>query len=188
MRWATLGLAVLVVSPLATAARPQQGSSSNEQESLADVARRAQAQKKNPPQAAKVWDNDNIPTTNGNISVVGQAGQPEGEPASSTPPASSPRTDGPATAEQKAAIQADLKQAKAQLESLKADLDIAQRKYALDEQTYSSNPNYVDKTGAQALDDEKEQIAAKQQEIADMQRKVDDLQAQVEAANSGASK
>jgi hypothetical protein len=185
MRLARLGLVVLLVSPLATAARPQQGSSSNEQESLADVARRAQTQKKNQPQATKVWNNDNIPTTNSNISVVGQS---EGETASSTPPPSPVKTGGPATAEQKAAIQADLKQAKAQLESLKADLDVAQRKYALDEQTHLSNPNYVDKSDAQALDDEKEQIAAKQQEIADMQRKVDDLQAQVEAANSSASK
>ena len=92
------------------------------------------------------------------------------------------------TPEQKAAILADLKATKAQLESLKTDLDIAQRKYALDGQTYLSNPNYTDKSGAQALDDEKEQIAAKQQEIAEAQKKVDDLQAQADALASGASK
>jgi hypothetical protein len=139
-------------------------------------------------QAAKVWDNDNIPTTNGNISVVGQAGPSEAEPAASTPAGPTEKTGTPATPEQQAAIQADLNASKARLESLKTDLDIAQRKYALDQQTYQSNPNYTDKSGAQALDDEKEQIAAKQQEIEEAQKKVDELQAQADAPADGASK
>jgi type I restriction-modification system DNA methylase subunit len=187
MRLRKFGLVLLLVSPLATAARPQQDSASGQQESLADAARRAQEQKKNQPQAAKVkvWDNDNIPATNNNISVVGQAGPTEAGPAPPTPPGSAQKA---LTPEQKTALVADLSAGKAQLESLKTDLDIAQRKYALDEQTYLSNPNYTDKTGAQALDDEKQQIAAKQQEIAEAQKKVDDLQAQVDAANAGASK
>jgi len=187
MRLRKLGLVILLAAPLATAARPQQDSPS-QQESLADVARRAQAQKKNQSQA-KVWDNDNIPTTNNNISVVGQTGPGEGGPSPSTAPAPTSKTSAAAvTPEQKTALLADLNAGKAQLESLKADLDIAQRKYALDQQTYLSNPNFTDKTGAQALDDEKQQIAAKQQEIAEAERKVADLQAQVDAANAGASR
>ena len=182
MRLVKIGLVILLISPL-TAARPQQDSSSGQQESLADAARRSQARKKNQPQAAKVWDNDNLPTTNDNISVVGQATPAEAGPTPSAPPESAQKT---VTPEQKAAIQADLNGAKAQLESLKADLDIAQRKYALDEQTYLSNPNYTDKAGAKALEEEKEQIADKQQQIADAQKKVDDLQTQAEAATNGA--
>jgi hypothetical protein len=183
-----LGLVILLVSPRAMAARPQQDASSGQQDTLADAARRAQAQKKSQAQAAKVWDNDNIPTTNGNISVVGQAGPSEAEPAASTPAGPTEKTGTPATPEQQAAIQADLNASKARLESLKTDLDIAQRKYALDQQTYQSNPNYTDKSGAQALDDEKEQIAAKQQEIEEAQKKVDELQAQADAPADGASK
>ena len=180
MRLVKIGLVILLFSPLATAARPQQDSSAGQQESLADAARRAQAQKKNQPQAAKVWDNDSIPTTNNNISVVGQQTPTEGGAPPSVAPAS--KTGSPVTPEQKAAMQADLSAAKAQLESLKTDLDIAQRKYALDEQTYLSNPNYTDKAGAKALEEEKEQIADKQQQIADAQKKIDDFQAQADAA------
>ena len=181
MRLVTIGLVILLISPLATAARPQQDSSSGQQDSLADAARRSQAQKKNQPQAAKVWDNDNIPTTN---SVVGQASPTEEGPAPPAPREPTQKTGGPVTAEQKATLQADLSAAKAQLESLKTDLDIAQRKYALDQQTYLSNPNYIDKTGAKALDEEKEQIAAKQQQITEAEKRIDDLQAQVDAATA----
>jgi len=179
---------ILLVSPLATAARPQQDSSSSQQDTLAEAARRTQEQKKSQPPTAKVWDNDSIPSTNGNISVVGQASPSEGGTSASNPPAPTQRTGGPVTPEQKAAILVNLKESKAQLESLKADLDITQRKYALDAQTYLSNPNYTDKSGAQALDDEKEQIAAKQQEIAEAQKKVDDLQAQADALANASSK
>jgi len=188
MRFRKLGVVILLLSPLATAAQPQQESSSGQPSSLADAARQAQAQKKSQPQSAKVWDNDNIPTTTNNISVVGQASAGDGGPTASTS-AVPTQKKGAAAPEQKAAILADLNASKAQLESLKADLDIAQRKYALDQQTYLSNPNYVDKSGgAQALDEEKEQIAAKQQEITEAQKRVDDLQTQLDAANSGASK
>jgi len=188
MRLAKIGLVILLISPFATAARPRQDSPSGQQESLADAARRSQARKKNQTQAGKVWDNDNIPTTNDNISVVGQTSPSEGGPAPSAAPESTQKTGGPLTAEQKTAIQADLNAAKAELATLKADLDIAQRKYALDEQTYLSNPNYTDKTGAKELAGEKEQIAAKQQQISDAQKRVDDLQAQAEAAAGEASK
>jgi hypothetical protein len=179
MRFFEYGLLILLVSPLATAAHSQQDSSSATSESLADAARRAQARKQDQAKATKVWDNDNIPTSNSNISVVGQDGTTEQGSASAQKPA------GAVTPEQKAALAAELSSAKAQLESLKTDLDIAQRKYALDEQMYLSKPDYEkDKAGAQGLDDAKEQIAAKQQQIDDTQKKIDDLQAQVDAENS----
>jgi chromosome segregation ATPase len=93
------------------------------------------------------------------------------------------------TPEQKAAMQSELADAKAKLDSLKGDLDIEQRKYALDEQTYISNPNHeMDKSGAANLQNEKDDIAAKQQEIADLQKKIEDLQAQAAAADNGGAK
>lgn len=195
MRIAQWGLMILLVSPLSSAAaRPQQASSSDQpaasgqQESLADAARRAQEQKKSQPKAAKVWDNDTIPAVPGNVNVVGQSGESTGAQAPAAPEAGQ-KPSGPATPEQKAAIESDLNSAKANLESLKTDLDIAQRKYAMDEQSYMGKPDYSkDKAGAAALKDEKDQIDAKQQEIADAQKKIDDLQAQLDAANSETSK
>jgi hypothetical protein len=202
MKIAQWGLVILLLSPLGSAAarQPQQApppdqsasagqsaTAGQQQESLGDAARRAQEQKKNQPKAAKVWDNDTIPAVPGNVNVVGQSGESAGAPPSAAPEAGQ-KPSGPATPEQKAALESDLNAAKANLESLKTDLDIAQRKYTLDEQSYLSNPNHSeDKAGAAALQDEKDQIAAKQQEIADAQKKIDDLQAQVNAANSGNS-
>jgi len=193
MKFAKLGVAILLLSALAIAAWPQQGSPSSQssttgqQESLADAARRTKEQKKEQPKAAKVWDNDNIPETNGNISVVGQPSEPA--PAESSVAQKTEKKTAAMTPEEKADLQKQLDNAKAHLLSLKTDLDIAQRKYTLDEQTYISNPNHErDEAGAAALYDEKQQIADKQAQITEAQKKVDDLQAQLEAASSNEAK
>lgn len=197
MKIAPWALATLLVAPLGVIAAQQDNSSPSaqapteqQQDSLAEAARRAQAdkaQKKDESKTPKVWDNDSIPDVPGNISVVGQSGGEtpstgEGEQKPPTPAA-------PATPEQKAAAQSDLDSAKAQLESLKTDLDIAQRKNTLDEQTYLSNPNHEqDKAGASTLQDEKDDIASKQQQIMDLEKKIEDLQGQLAAAGNDSSK
>jgi cell fate regulator YaaT (PSP1 superfamily) len=193
MKFAKPGVAILLVSALAIAAWPQQSSPSSQssttgqQESLADAARRTKEQKKEQPKAAKVWDNDNIPETNGNISVVGQPSEPA--PAESSVAQKTEKKTAAITPEEKADLQKQLDNAKAHLAALKTDLDIAQRKYTLDEQTYISNPNHErDEAGAAALDDEKRQIADQQAQITEAQKKVDDLQAQLEAASSNEAK
>ncbi len=195
MKIAQWGLVILLASPLASArARqaqqappPDQSSSSGQQDnSLAAAARRAQEQKKDQPKAAKVWDNDTIPSTPGGVNVVGQSGE-----AGSAPPAAGerePKPAAPPTPEQKAALESSLNSAKAKLESLKTDLDIATRKYALDEQMYMGKPDYQkDKDGADALQAEKDDISAKQQELADLQKQIADLQSQADAAGPGSN-
>lgn len=197
MKMAQWTLMILLASPLASAAarQPQQAPPSDQSSaggqqqgnSVAEAARRAKEQKKEQPKAsaAHSWDNDTIPATPGGINVVGQPGEAGAAPAAAgagqQPPA-------PITAEQKAAIQANLDSAKAKLESLKTDLDIATRKYALDEQMYMGKPDYQkDKEGAAALQAEKDDIAAKQQEIADAEKQIQDLQAQADAAAKSSS-
>jgi len=191
MRIAQWALVTLLAAPLGGAAArqsqqapPSDQSSSAEQQdnSVAAAARRAQEQKKEQPKAAKVWDNDTMPSNPGGINVVGSGevgGAQQGAPEAGQKPAA------PVTPEQKAAIESNLSAAKAKLESLKTDLDIATRKYALDEQMYMGKPDYQkDKEGAAAMDAEKQDIEAKQQEIADAQKQIDDLQAQADAANT----
>lgn len=192
MKFAKIGIVVLLVSPLATSAWAPQSSSSSqsnttyEPESLGDAARRVREQKKEEPKPAKVWTNDDIPKTDAAISIIGTSN--EAAPAESSEKQKGEKKSAPMTPDQKADLQSQLDDAKAQLASLKTDLDIAQRKYALDEQTYLSNPNHPqDTSGAAALQDEKQQIADKQEQIADAQKKVDDLQAQLAAATSGNS-
>ncbi len=83
------------------------------------------------------------------------------------------------------ALQADTESAKREVESLKADLDILQRKYSLDQQSYYGNPDHASyKAGQAALDDEKGQIDAKQQEVADAQKRMDDMQAKLAAGTA----
>lgn len=169
-RW---GLVLLLMFPVVLHARPQQ-----QEESLAAAAKRAQEKKKEQTKPAKVWDNDNISAASGTVSVVGKASEAAQAAAPAAQAGAAKEVKPEQTAEQKSANAAEIAAAKQQMESLKTDLDIMQRKYILDQQMYYNKPDYQsDKAGAAALNDEQSQIDAKQQEITDLQKKIDDRQA-----------
>jgi hypothetical protein len=205
MKIAQWGLGILLVLPLGVVAGRQQSTQQAAQQAPADpvaeAARRAREQKKDQAKPAHVWNNDDIPKTNG-VSVVGENPAAEAEASASdagkganaaTAPAANGETTAPAAgqgtgSEKTGAIAADLVAANERLKSLQTDLDIAQRKYALDQQTYLSNPEHQnDNAGATALKDAEDQIAAKQQEVADAQKKVDELQAKLAASASASA-
>jgi type I restriction-modification system DNA methylase subunit len=197
MKIAYWGLGILLVMPLSGWAGQQQSTQQAPADPVAEAARRAREQKKDEAKTPHVWNNDDIPKTNG-VSVVGEtpaagADASAGDAANGVnPPAAAafaPNGDSaaapgqPAASEKTGAIAAELVTAKEQLKSLQTDLDIAQRKYALDQQTYLSNPQHQDDVaGASQLKDEEDQIAAKQQEITDAQKKVDEIQARLAAS------
>ncbi len=197
MKIAYWGLGILLVMPLSGWAGQQQSTQQAPADPVAEAARRAREQKKDEAKTPHVWNNDDIPKTNG-VSVVGEtpaagADASAGDTANGVnPPAAAavaPNGDSaaapgqPAASEKTGAIAAELVTAKEQLKSLQTDLDIAQRKYALDQQTYLSNPQHQDDVaGASQLKDEEDQIAAKQQEITDAQKKVDEIQARLAAS------
>ena len=193
MRLAEWGLAILLAAPLAipavASAQSQDSSQSGQQDSLAAAARRAREEKKDQPKPAKVWDNDNIPTDPGSVSVIGDTAAPADQAASDHPQTDQqPDQQAPsnstseATDKDKAATTAELDADKKRLASLKTDLDILQRKLALDQQTYYGKPDYSsDKAGAAALKSEQDQIDAKKQQIDELQKKMNDLQAQAAA-------
>jgi hypothetical protein len=205
MKIARWGLGILLIMPLSGLAGQQQSSQQSTQQApgdpVAEAARRAREQKKDEGKTPHVWNNDDIPKTNG-VSVVGETpaagtGAAAGDAANGANPAATPAVapsgdaaaaaapGQPAASEKTGAIAAELVTAKEQLKSLQTDLDIAQRKYGLDQQTYLSNPQHQDDVaGASQLKDEEDQIAAKQQEIADSQKKVDEIQARLAAAAS----
>jgi hypothetical protein len=196
MKIAHWGLGILLVMPLGVVAG-QQSTQQAPVDPVAEAARRAREQKKDETKAPHVWNNDDIPKTNG-VSVVGEtpaagADAPAGDAVNGANPAAAPAVapngdaaaapSHGATSEKTGAIAAELTAANEYLKSLKTDLDIAQRKYALDQQTYLSNPDHAnDNAGATALKDEEDQIAAKQQEIANAQKKVDEIQARLAAS------
>jgi hypothetical protein len=85
-------------------------------------------------------------------------------------------------------MDANVSAAKELLKNLKADLDIAQRKYVLDQATYYGTPNYAaDKAGAAALDGEKSDIDAKAAEVAAAEKALADAQAKFDEASKAAA-
>jgi hypothetical protein len=177
MRIAKCGLVILLVLPAGMAVAQQQPPPQQSQtDSLAAAARRARAQNKEKPKPAIVWNNDNISSTkNAPVNILGQAA-----PAASEPAAKPGAAHG-----DKGSLDGALTAAKANLESLQTDLDLLQRKYKLDQMAVYVNPNSrKDKSGAADLQDQQDQIDAKQQEVADAQKKVDDLESQLDAAPS----
>jgi len=153
---------------------------------LADAARRAQAEKKNHPAAAKVWTTDDIPKNPGEISIVGTVTPPAAAAAASSAPGTPNSAAKPASSQRnQATIQGDLNAAKLDLNTATTDLDILTRKHVLDSQSYYGKPNYAaDTQGATQLQDEQDEIDAKKQQVDDAQKKVNDLQDELSALSS----
>lgn len=189
MRIAKWGLAILLAS-LVGIAEARQQTQEQAEDSLAAAARRAREQKKDHVKPTKVWDNDNIPTSVTSLSIVGNAppaaensaNQPANVPGGSA--AAGAANNAGADAGKKSAIDAELAAAKERLQTLQNDLDIAQRKLALDRQMYNAKPDYsADKAGAASLQEEQSQVEAKQQELADAKKKVADLEEKLNSAS-----
>jgi hypothetical protein len=164
-----------------------------QQDPLAAAARRAQEEKKQQPKAAKVWTNDNIPSTPGNISVVGETGSAQGDATETKVDQNGTGTTENRGSEsgddRKAALQKELDTAKEQLQGIKTDLDILSRKHVLDQQMYYGKPDFASDTeGAARLKNEETEIASKKQDVDAAQKKVDDLTAKLKELEDEAAK
>lgn len=196
MKIAKLGLVGLLVwAPGLAAARQQssqssqsgqstqaQASDQKQDDSLAAAARRAREQKKDAPKTTKVWDNENMPSKPDGISVIDESGsgssnaEQSATPAATTSNAPNAAKDSATDAREKAALTAELAEAKEHLASLTTDLDILTRKYGLDQQMYYSKTDYAsDKDGAAKLKAEEDDMGAKKEEIEAAQKKIDEL-------------
>jgi hypothetical protein len=190
LRW-SLGL-LLLVPAVSMPARAQQAAAPSSAASPADAKSDQDAK----PKKARVWDNDNIPKSGDEISVVGPAQPASGAsadanaaangangnaaaPAAGAAPAPASNGDGKRKTDKDARIEA----AKQKLDNLKKDMELAQRKYNLDSDTYYGKPDYAtDREGAEQLKTEKDALAAKQDEVDAAQKELDQLQ--VEAGDS----
>ena len=187
---AALALVMCAVLAQPLPAAPQQSGPS--QDALSAAARRAREQQKTQPKAAKVWDNDNIPT-NGGVDVIGPATASAGPPASAKAPAAngkerSAKEAAASSKKEKFDLEAQLKTAKENLKTAQTDLDFAQRKYRLDQQDYYQNPDYSSNTsGAAGLQADRTQIDAKKQAVQSAQDNIDDLEAKLAKASDSAS-
>jgi hypothetical protein len=155
---------------LPVAARAQDTSSQGS--SVAEAARRNREKRKNsenPPKSAKVITDDDLDKSNfkpGQEGLdVGAAPKLEIGPPSPEAVAAAEADD--KAAEQEAADQdGEIAKLKEKIVDAEKDLDLAQRQFALDQDSYLTNPAYQSDTAGKAkLDGEKQQINDKQQEV-----------------------
>jgi hypothetical protein len=179
-----LSIAGLLLSGLShvTLAQSQEGSGT----SVAEAARRAREKKKNATKPVRTLTNDDLPEA----PAVSSQGNREANPASTDEPGATATRDAgrapetPASGEQakqkKAENAAALERAKKELAQAEKELDVMQRKAALDSDTYYSKPDFAsDKEGKANLDAEAQQISDKKQSVEMLKARVAELQALV---------
>jgi len=171
--------------------------SQSDNSSVADAARRAREQKKNAPKPARTLTNDDLP-------VAPPAGQSSAAPAGGTETAAPDQANteseagapvkAPAAAEtaapaagaqkKKAEIEAALKLAKAELARAQSELDVLQRKSALDSDSFYSQTDYSHDTDGKArLDADAQQVNDKKSQVDELKSKVAALQAELGEAS-----
>jgi hypothetical protein len=153
--------------PAVVFAQPQ------DSQSVAEAARRARAQKKTADKSAKVITDDTLVVKKGDVqSATAEQPKMPGSPETPAQPAAgntSANAPGSQNASDDEKVRALLKQRVALKEKIKdaqSDLDLLQREFQLDQDTFYSSPYYANNTSGKAkLDAMKQQIADKQQDL-----------------------
>lgn len=146
-------------------ASPAYLAAQQDQESVADAARKAQAQKKNAPKAKMTIDNDNLSTLTGTVNVVGQEPAP---PEDKTKKPATPNNATPTKDKDEAYWRGRFADANKKLADDQHEMDISQRELNLKQQQYYADP-------MAALKQE-----YSRQDINDSRTKIDELNARVE--------
>jgi len=179
----------------ATLVAPAFLAAQQDQESVADAARKARAEKKKAPPAKMVLDNDTLDTLKGTINVVGSA--PSADQNNSADNAQKPK----ASAKDEAYWRQKFADANKKLADDSKELDIAQRERNLNEEQFYANPmaGLKQEYSRQDLNDQKAKIddltAKVAQDKADVSNLEDELRqaggdpgwASASAASSGGS-
>ncbi len=169
-----LAASVVLASALVAAAAFAQS-----QDSVAEAARRARAQKKNAEKPAKVVTDETLEVKKGDVQSAAaeqlrMPGTPE-TPAPANAPSSAAQNEKKASEDEKLAK--ELAALKEQIKQAQSDVDLAKREQALQQDTYFSNPDYVhDTVGKAKLDAIKQQITDKQQELDRLKARLTELQ------------
>lgn len=161
-RFITLALGcAMIASPAYLAAQQDQGQA---QESVADAARKAQAEKKEAPKPKMVIDNDNLDTLKGTINVVGE--EPSPADNQDKKPADDKAQKAPVKDE--AYWRQKFADANKKLTEDERELDILQREFNLKQQQFYTDP----------MAELKQEYS--RQDLNDTKTKIDDKTAAVE--------
>ncbi len=184
--------ALLTAVLLPAAAFPQ----SQDSQSVAEAARRAREKKKTEAKPVKVITDETLDVKKGDVqSAVAEepkmpgAPEPNAQSASSAPGANAGSSSTATKDSEEEKLKKELAAVKEQLKQALSDLDLLQREYRLDQDTFYSNTNYSsDTAGKQKLDDEKQQISDKREEVERLKAKLADLQQALGITDSTAPK
>jgi hypothetical protein len=163
-----LALSVVLAATLLPAAALAQ---SQDTQSVAEASRRARAQKKNTEKPAKVITDETLVVKKGDVqSATAEQLRIPGSPETPTQPAAdAANSQGSKNPSEDEKVRAALKERVALKEKIKdaqSDLDLLQREYQLDQDSFYSSPEYAKNTsGKEKLDAMKQQISNKQQEL-----------------------
>jgi glucose/arabinose dehydrogenase len=174
--WLSLGL-----WPVGASAQSQ-----SDNTSVADAARRAREQKKNAAKPVRTVTNDDLPPAPAAAAQPAAAASDQATPdaengaaAKSPGPAESSASSDDA-AKGKVEIEAALKRAKAELAQAQSELDVLQRKAALDSDAFYSQTDYArDADGKARLDANAQQVNDRKSRVEDLKAKIAVLQAQL---------
>ncbi len=166
-RLITLALGCVILAPTANLAARQD----QDQVSVADAARKAQAEKKPGTKAKMTIDNDNLGTLTGTVSVVGQQPAPSEDQTNKAEGDKTPKTAVPgekAPVKDQAYWRDKFAAANKKLADDEHELDITQREFNLKQQQFYADPNA-------SLKQE-----YSRQDLNDTKTKIDDKRAAVE--------
>lgn len=166
---------LLLASPLYLAAQQDQG-----QESVADAARKAQADKKTAPKPKMVIDNDNLNTLSGTINVVGEEPPAADDQSKKAADDKTPK----AAAKDENYWRQKFADANKKLADDSKELDILQREYNLKQQQFYTDPMAALKQdySRQDLNDTKAKIDDKTAVVAQDKAAISDLEDQLRQA------
>jgi chromosome segregation ATPase len=156
-----------------------------QQPSVADAARKAQAEKKDSSKAVRVFTNDDIESVKGTISVVGaEPAPPPDQAAAAADKSKAAAQPKAAPAKDEAYWRKEFADARKKLADDAHELDILQREYNLKQQQYYSDPNTAMKEqyNRSDLTDTKKQIDDKTQLVAQDKQAIEDLRDQLRQA------
>jgi DNA repair exonuclease SbcCD ATPase subunit len=174
-----LALPVILSATLLPAAAFAQ---SQDDQSVAEAARRARDQKKTPAKPAKVITNDDVkpaaqsnPTTPGSTGATAASGTPASSTANAVSAPATSSSPAPDAKDQKDSK--DVTALKAQIKQVQGDLDLLQREQSLENDNYYSKTDYASDTAGKAILDElKRQVSDKQQELDGLKARLAELQ------------
>ncbi len=188
-RFVTFLIACVFLTGLSGAALAQ--SQDDSAPSVAEAARRAREQKKTAAKPVRTLTNDDLPAApvSGANPAEAQVNPAKAEDnAAATSDANQAQTapvNDEKTGEKNAENAAALEHAKKELAQAEHELDVTQRKAALDSDAYYSKPDFAnDKDGKANLDAEAQQISDKKQAVETLKARVAELQALVGEAPS----